>query len=212
MSEAEAKRRKPNWNKDEVLLLTELVKTNASVLEGKFGPGVTSAKSNRQEAWQVITATLNSSGLHPRTKEGVEKKWKNIKSRSKQKYSDFSRMTKGTAGGPAPTPVSPVTNAGIDILGQDNVALTGVPGSLDSTMLQVLDFVPTDDRQIYAAVCDPHPQPEGATVGPEEPPAIHHNATGRPTVEALLKQKLQLEIECLNLKKEYLKQKIMKLN
>ncbi|XP_046551421.1 myb-related transcription factor, partner of profilin-like [Haliotis rubra] len=143
MSEAEIKKRKPNWNKDEVLLLTELVKTNASVLEGKFGPGVTSAK--RQEAWQVITATINSAGLHPRSKEEVEKKWKNIKSQSKQKYSKFNRKTRGTGGGPAPTPISPVTDAVIDILGQDNVALTGVPGSVDSTMLQVLDLVPTDD-------------------------------------------------------------------
>ncbi|XP_046547826.1 myb-related transcription factor, partner of profilin-like [Haliotis rubra] len=145
ISKSKYRLRKPNWTKDEVLLLTELVKTNARVLEGKFGPGVTSAK--RQEAWQVITATINSAGLHPRSKEEVEKKWKNIKSQSKQKYSEFSRLTRGTGGGgPAPTPISPVTDAVIDILGQDNVALTGVPGSVDSTMLQVLDLVPADDR------------------------------------------------------------------
>ncbi|XP_071100859.1 nuclear apoptosis-inducing factor 1-like [Haliotis cracherodii] len=209
MSEVDMKKRKPNWTKEEVLLLTELVKANVHVLEGKFGPGVTSAR--RQEAWQVITATLNSSCSHPRTKEEVEKKWKNVKSQAKHKYSEFGKLTKGTGGGPAPAPISPVTNAVIDILGQDNVTLTGVPGSIDTTMLQVLDLMPPTDREIYdTAMSDPHPQPEGANMYSKEP-----DVTGTltsPTVETLLKQKLKLEIECLTLKKEYLKLKITKLN
>ncbi|XP_048248922.1 uncharacterized protein LOC124125914 [Haliotis rufescens] len=186
MSEADMKKRKPNWTKEEVLLLTELVKANVHVLEGKFGPGVTSAR--RQEAWQVITATLNSSGSHPRTKEEVEKKWKNVKSQAKHKYSEFGKLTKGTG---------------------------KYFSSLHTYCIQVrvivLDLMPPTDREIYdTAMSDPHPQPEGANMYSKEPDVT--GSLTSPTVETLLKQKLNLEIECLTLKKEYLKLKITKLN
>ncbi|XP_048242976.1 myb-related transcription factor, partner of profilin-like [Haliotis rufescens] len=90
----DAKKRRPNFTKEESLLLAELVASNKLVIEGKFGPGITSLK--RQEAWQMITDTLNASLMHRRTKEEVEKKWKNLKSQSKKAFSNFRQQTIAT--------------------------------------------------------------------------------------------------------------------
>ncbi|XP_067684406.1 nuclear apoptosis-inducing factor 1-like [Haliotis asinina] len=135
----DSKKRKPNWHKEECLLLAELVKERKTVIEGRFGPGVTSA--NRHEAWQKITDTLNANGRQQRSKEEVIKKWKNLKSAGKSAYSTFKNSTTATGGGPPPTPISPVTEAVVDCIGRDNTVLTGIgPMSLDSSFIQLLQL------------------------------------------------------------------------
>ncbi|XP_046560555.1 uncharacterized protein LOC124269576 [Haliotis rubra] len=126
----ETKKGRPNFTKEESLLLAELVAANRVVLEGRLGPGITCMK--RQEAWQ-------------RTRDELGKNWKNLKSSSKETYSKFRQQTIATGGGP-PTPVSPVTDAVVEAIGRDNLSLTGISDSYDSTALQLLDDITSRER------------------------------------------------------------------
>ncbi|XP_046345485.2 uncharacterized protein LOC124126110 isoform X2 [Haliotis rufescens] len=196
----DAKKRRPNFTKEESLLLAELVASNKVVLEGKFGPGITSLK--RQEAWQVremITDTLNASLMHRRTKEEVEKKWKNLKSQSKKAFSNLRQQTIATGGGPPPIPVSPVTDAVVEAIGRDNMSLTGISNSCDSTALQLLDVMTSRESGEVEDMANVFNVPERTC-----------QCQNQTSMEALNKEKLVLEIECLKLRKEYLTKKIYK--
>ncbi|XP_071117454.1 uncharacterized protein [Haliotis cracherodii] len=193
----DAKKRRPNFTKEESLLLAELVASNKAVIEGKFGPGITSLK--RQEAWQMITDTLNASLMNKRTKEEVEKKRKNLKSQSKKAFSNFRQQTIATGGGPPPIPVSPVTDAVVEAIGRDNMSLTGISNSCDSTALQLLDVMTSRESGEVEDMANVFHVPERTC-----------QCQNQTSMEALNKEKLVLEIECLKLRKEYLTKKIYK--
>ncbi|XP_046556163.1 uncharacterized protein LOC124265414 [Haliotis rubra] len=154
----------------------------------------------------MITDTLNSSITHKRTRDEVEKKWKNLKSSSKKTYSKFRQQTIATGGGPPPTPVSPVTDAVVEAIGRDNVSLTGISDSCDSTALQLLDAITSRESPIM--VSDEVQDMVNVYHLPEKTAC---QCQHQPSVDALQKEKLELEIECLKLKREYLKRRINKL-
>ncbi|XP_067670609.1 nuclear apoptosis-inducing factor 1-like [Haliotis asinina] len=201
MAETDAsKKRKPNWHKEECLLLAELVKERKTVIEGRFGPGVTSA--NRHEAWQKITDTLNANGHQQRSKEEVIKKWKNLKSAGKSAYSTFKNSTTATGGGPPPTPISPVTEAVVDCIGRDNTVLTGIgPMSMDSSFIQLLQLNQSFEKELEPSLASPSTSASACT-------SVSTSATSSAVLE---KEKLLLEIEVLKLQKIYLQSKIRKL-
>lgn len=88
-------KRKPNWNADETLALTNLVDENKQILRGKLGPSLTSEMKSR--TWRNIAVSLTAMGVGPgRTAAEVEKKWHNIFSKSKSEISDHRRATTGT--------------------------------------------------------------------------------------------------------------------
>ncbi|XP_046546072.1 uncharacterized protein LOC124256159 [Haliotis rubra] len=98
--------------------------------------------------FQSITDSLNAGGSVKRTKEEIEKKWKNMKSSGKKSYSTFHRATTTTGGGPPPTPLSPVTDNVIDVIGRENEILTGINQTMDSTMLQILNMQPAQQGYV----------------------------------------------------------------
>ncbi|XP_067664176.1 uncharacterized protein [Haliotis asinina] len=193
-----SKKRKPNWHKEECLLLAVLVKERKTVIEGRFGPGVTSG--NRHEAWQKITVTLNANGHQQRSKEEVIKKWKNLKSVGKSAYSTFKNSTTATGGGPPPTPISPVTEAVVDCIDRDNTVLTGI-GPMDSSFIQLLQLDQSFEKELEPSSASPSTSASACT-------SVSTSATSSAVLE---KEKLLLEIEVLKLRKIYLLSKIRKL-
>ena len=88
-------KRKPNWNAEETLALTNLVDENKHIIGGKLGPNLTSDLKNR--TWQNIAQTISAMGLGPaRSSLEVEKKWHNIFSKSKSEISEHRRTLSGT--------------------------------------------------------------------------------------------------------------------
>ncbi|XP_078311343.1 myb/SANT-like DNA-binding domain-containing protein 4 [Crassostrea virginica] len=101
-------KRKPNWNAEETLALTNLVDENKHIIRGKLGPNLTSDLKNR--TWQNIAQTISAMGLGPaRSSLEVEKKWHNIFSKSKSQISEHRRTLSGTGGGPPPRPPRPLS-------------------------------------------------------------------------------------------------------
>ncbi|XP_046326929.2 uncharacterized protein LOC124111322 [Haliotis rufescens] len=205
----DTKKRQPNFTQEEQLLLSGLVAANSVILEGKLGPGVTAWQ--RRQTWQKITNTLNKGKTHKRTKEEVRKKWKNLKSQSKQTFSNFRQQTIATEGGPPPIPVSPVTDAVAEAIGRDNMSLTEISDFCDSTALQLLDVMRSKKRPTLVSgdvedMANAFHLPERTTC------QCQQQQQQQPYMEELNKEKLLLEIECLKLKKKYLKKKIYKLD
>ncbi|XP_062613578.1 uncharacterized protein LOC134275315 [Saccostrea cucullata] len=129
-------KRKPNWNADETLTLTNLVDENKNILRGKLGPTLTSDMKAR--TWQSIAQTLTAMGVGPaRTAAEVEKKWHNIFSKSKSEISDHRRGTTGTGGGPPPKALSAIAEAVSSVVGENNTCLTGIGGGADTTLIQL---------------------------------------------------------------------------
>ncbi|XP_046562332.1 uncharacterized protein LOC124271275 [Haliotis rubra] len=152
-------------------------------------------------------------GLVKRTKEEIEKKWKNMKSSRKKSYSTFHRATTTTGGGPPPTPLSPVTDNVIDVIGRENEILRGINQTMDSTMLQILNMQPVQ-KGFCEQVCEPaqvfhipSPSPQLPQLYQQVPPQPQLPQPLQP-LHALMRERLQLEVECLKLKKRYLKQKL----
>ncbi|XP_041347101.1 uncharacterized protein LOC121366937 [Gigantopelta aegis] len=145
----------------------------------------------------------------------LKKKWKNMKSSSKKHLSAFNCKTIATGGGTPPKPLSPVTDTVIDVIGRDNVSLTGIQDGLDTCMLQFLDYDQSSQNQIVV-MAELHPEPrvhQQESLVPVQQPDIPASErqpiqTSSPSYNSLLKEKLKLEIECLKLKKKYLKMKI----
>ncbi|XP_046562046.1 uncharacterized protein LOC124271030 [Haliotis rubra] len=226
------KSRKPNWTEEQNLLLTRLVEQNKSLLLGKFGAGVTAQK--KKEKWADICAEINSTFQNvTRSVEEVEKKWHNIQSKAKCDISAYKRSTSTTGGGPSCTPLSTVTEVVRDILGDDNMVISGVPNSTDSSMLQVLamspsfeanrldtfsevdlrrlDFsgvqvpvMPTTVSEPLVRVCPP-------VSTPTAPSSSCHTcqASAKEHAESTI-EKLKLEIEVLKLRKAVLVKELKK--
>lgn len=78
-------KRKPNWNADETLALTNLVDENKQILRGKLGPSLTSEMKSRM--WRNIAVSLTAMGVGPgRTAAEVEKNGTTFSLNLNQRY------------------------------------------------------------------------------------------------------------------------------
>ncbi|XP_071094971.1 nuclear apoptosis-inducing factor 1-like [Haliotis cracherodii] len=144
------KKRKPNWSEDQNLLLTKLVDENKAVLLGKFGAGVTAQK--KKEKWVELTHTINAA--FPgciRAPEEVEKKWHNIQSKARGEIARYKQGVISTGGGTSPCPTLSATSEVVwDILGQNNVSISGIPPAMDTSLLQVVSLSDTVNASEYS--------------------------------------------------------------
>ncbi|XP_071111720.1 nuclear apoptosis-inducing factor 1-like [Haliotis cracherodii] len=145
------KKRKPNWSEDQNLLLTKLVDDNKAVLLGKFRAGVVTAQK-KKEKWVELTHTINAA--FPgciRAPEEVEKKWHNIQSKAREEITRYKQGVISTGGGPSPCPTLSATSEVVwDILGKNNVSISGIPSAMDTSLLQVVSLSDTVNASEYS--------------------------------------------------------------
>ena len=80
---ASTPKRTPNWSKEEVALLLELVKERKDIIKGKLSP--TLSTKDKRRAWCEIVTLLNSAFLLlRRTREQAEKKRQNLLTKAKE--------------------------------------------------------------------------------------------------------------------------------
>ncbi|KAJ8953041.1 hypothetical protein NQ314_007416 [Rhamnusium bicolor] len=123
--------RAKNFTNEEVLLLSELVGKNRSVIENKQSGVIT--HKQKEAAWQKLTMEFNAStsGDHRSTKMLIEK-WRNTKKTSTKSYSANKKSLYKTGGGPKDfsivleTPVDAIVH---DIIG---ARMTGYEAECDS--------------------------------------------------------------------------------
>ncbi|XP_062579976.1 uncharacterized protein LOC134241972 [Saccostrea cucullata] len=133
------KKRKPNWTMEECLHLTHLFNDNKKILRAKFGAGVTTQK--KREVWKNITEAINAANPSTvRTIEEVEKKWHNIHMKGRGEISDFRRSLQKTGGGPAEKPLSALSQAVEEVIGEENVSICGISGAFDSSLMTFNNF------------------------------------------------------------------------
>nr|XP_033489933.1 uncharacterized protein LOC117261645 [Epinephelus lanceolatus] len=131
--------RKPNWTKEQCLLLAQLISEHKSVLRGKFSPSVT--VQAKKQAWDTIAQQINASfPLVVRTSEDCEKRWYVLQSKAKEEIAAQKREASRTGGGPPSKQLSQVAETVFDILGQSEVGITGLREGIDSSMLQAIEM------------------------------------------------------------------------
>lgn len=208
-------KRKPNWNADETLALTNLVDENKQILRGKLGPSLTSEMKSRM--WRNIAVSLTAMGVGPgRTAAEVEKKWHNIFSKSKSEISDHRRATTGTGGGPPQKTLSTIAMAVSNVVGENNTCLSGIPGGLDTSIIQLGGLIGEDPVGINIIEGPPDTVPH--ILDPESPPPPSPSSWMLPLsrgrtncsnpkrkIEELTLKKLELEVQYLELKIKKLK-------
>ncbi|KAL0964176.1 hypothetical protein UPYG_G00320240 [Umbra pygmaea] len=207
-------KRKPNWREEDTLLLAELVEQRKHVIKGKFSSTLTSA--DKKNAWDEISRYLNTSQIscNPSPSD-CEKKWYNILSKSRSEIAAFKSNILRTGGGPPGKPLSALCEVVQRILGEDNVAISGVEGSQDPAAMKLemltqshnedagespepaslnrgalhatpaLDVLPSTSSQVCSVVDD----------GTAEDPLPDD-------LQALRKEKLKLQIKVLRLQHE----------
>ncbi|XP_061190800.1 uncharacterized protein LOC133198864 [Saccostrea echinata] len=226
---AEKKNRKPNWTMEECLHLTRLFNDNKKILRAKFGAGVTTQK--RREIWKSITDKINAANPSTaRTVEEVEKKWHNIHMKGRGEISDFGRSLQKTGGGPAEKPLSALSQAVEEVIGEENVSICEISGAFDSSLMTFNTFnsgmedIPSGSlrgRVVEDFQLDPQlPTYTSQTIIQEDvslgtsgfqmPPTSPRETT---TVTCnLAREKLQLEIENLRLRNALLRQQLKDFN
>ena len=81
MEKTKKRTRKPNWSKDKLLLLAQLVLERRHTIKGKFGSGVTSkAKS---DAWESISFNINAAFPAVSRSVDYKKRWLQSHSRAR---------------------------------------------------------------------------------------------------------------------------------
>ncbi|KAJ8384434.1 hypothetical protein AAFF_G00205670 [Aldrovandia affinis] len=200
------RKRKPNWTKDQQLLLAKQVNKRKLIIKGKFGIGITT--KSKKEAWESIRMEINSAfPLLPRTTDECEKRWFSLQSHARQEIAEYKRQTAATGGGTAPKELSPIASVVYSILGYSDTSITGLQGCIDPAM-QLLDELEGANSSAATQGNAPgsppgscplppgpllflHPSPGPA---PDSPPAV----CGGPAPSASLEQqKLELEISLL---------------
>ena len=92
---AAKRKRKPNWTKEQLLFLSQLVDERKAVIKGKFGVGIST--KTKKEAWQSICMQVNAAfPLLTRTEEECEKRWYCLQSQARIEIADFKRQTTAT--------------------------------------------------------------------------------------------------------------------
>ncbi|KAJ8939992.1 hypothetical protein NQ314_010932 [Rhamnusium bicolor] len=142
--------RAKNFTNEEVLLLSELVGKNRSVIENKQSGVIT--HKQKEAAWQKLTMEFNAStsGDHRSTKMLIEK-WRNTKKTSTKSYSANKKSLYKTGGGPKDfsivleTPVDAIVH---DIIG---ARMTRYEAECDSDYMNIyprLLILVMDPKQI----------------------------------------------------------------
>jgi hypothetical protein len=88
-------KRKPNWSKEENLLLVQSVLKWKDVIRGKFSPTLTSKE--KKNAWQQIVLTVNAA--FPRTRrsaEDCEKRWYNVLATTRKEIAAYKESMRAT--------------------------------------------------------------------------------------------------------------------
>ncbi|XP_055999270.1 myb-related transcription factor, partner of profilin-like [Ostrea edulis] len=216
------KKRKPNWTADECLFLSKCVEEHKSILRAKFGTGVTTLK--KREIWRKITDAINASSSTKRTVEEVEKKWHNIQMKGKAELADARRSVKQTGGGPAGKPLTPLAEAVGSVIGTNNISISGIPGTVDTTYLMLdrpkistettastieSDGLVTQYLHVISTSESGDRQQQINFVTVPQPKACPTNVCTHTVIDPhLQKQKLELEIENLTLRNKFIRLQI----
>ncbi|XP_062605145.1 uncharacterized protein LOC134266952 [Saccostrea cucullata] len=222
------KKRKPNWTLEECLHLTRLFNDNKKILRAKFGAGVTTQK--KREVWKNITESINAANPSTvRTIEEVEKKWHNIHMKGRGEISDFRRSLQKTGGGPAEKPLSALSQAVEEVIGEENVSICRISGAFDSSLMTFNNFnrgmedIPSSslqgrvvedfqlDPQLSTCTSQPIIQ-EDVSLGISAFPMPPNSPRETTATCNLAREKLQLEVENLRLRNALLKQQLKDFN
>ncbi|XP_048252718.1 uncharacterized protein LOC125380972 [Haliotis rufescens] len=204
--------RKPNWSKEECLLLVQQIEANKATIKGKFGPNLTS--DHKKKCWEDITNQINSA--HPsrslenrRTTDDIMKKWWLLQSNSREEIATKRKQLTGTGGGPAGPELSTVAEVVQNILGRDNTTISGLDG---------FDSFPEHASTTSA----PESYQNPINITPSAITSASHTSSyvlddliplefHTPSEVSIREKRERLQIEVLELQKEYYSLKIKKL-
>ncbi|XP_050710335.1 uncharacterized protein LOC126995092 [Eriocheir sinensis] len=121
--------RKPNWTMDESLYLLQLYRDHARVLRQSFSDdGCT--HQTKQKAWEDIRSKLQQAfPAGQRTTKECQKRWHTILVTARSKLSQVRKDFAATGGGSPHPPIDPLEELVADILGKENVTITGIAGA-----------------------------------------------------------------------------------
>ena len=120
------KARKKNFSASEIVVLTNKVKENLSLIQSKFTNSVTNLKKKNDRCEKIADA-VNPVGVAMRITTEVCRKWQNLHSQAKEEFSELAKEQKKTSGGPAPKLPSALTAKVIDIF-KETPSFTGLEG------------------------------------------------------------------------------------
>ena len=121
------KARGKNFTKTELLALVDAIEARRKFL---FGPlqGPTLTQYHRDRAWEKVVEAVNAVA---RTVNDIKKKFKDLKTRTKQKANAFKRSTKKTGGGEnEETPLNEMEQKIISFIGTESIE--GIAGGIDT--------------------------------------------------------------------------------
>ncbi|KAJ3640494.1 hypothetical protein Zmor_017859 [Zophobas morio] len=124
------KARGKNFTKTELLALVDAIEARRKFL---FGPlqGPTLTQYHRDRAWEKVVEAVNAVAPVVRTTKDIKKKFKDLKTRTKQKANAFKRSTKKTGGGEnEETPLNEMEQKIISFIGTESIE--GIAGGIDT--------------------------------------------------------------------------------
>lgn len=90
----------------------------------------------KKAIWDQVTTDFNAQAESKRSSEEIQKKWDNLVQRNKAIYMDFAQNRDRTGGGEAPSKLTPLTDAVMDVIGRHSANILGIASmEMDSTML-----------------------------------------------------------------------------
>ncbi|XP_074641199.1 uncharacterized protein LOC141898945 [Tubulanus polymorphus] len=99
-NEKQLKKRSPNFTKDEMAVLTDVVMKNGDVLFSKLNNDVTNKLKAKK--WGEVASAVNSLGHCVRKPDELKFKWKNMSAKAKCMNSERRKLAHKTGGGPPP--------------------------------------------------------------------------------------------------------------
>lgn len=134
ISAAEGKqkrKRSPNFSKDEVLLMQEIIGKgdNLSLINGKFCSTLTNKK--KHDLWDSIAKDVSNLGFCARSSQDCSNKWQNMKREAKECYTEEKLHMRGTGGGPKKAAMACSQVQVVDML-KDTASFSGIKGGLDT--------------------------------------------------------------------------------
>ncbi|XP_041378040.1 nuclear apoptosis-inducing factor 1-like [Gigantopelta aegis] len=139
----ETKKRKANWNENELEVLADAVVCDINIIRGKFFSSLTHEK--KQSVWMKITEKINAVSTAGRSVEEVKKKWHDSLSIVKKKESNRLKSMRETGGGPPLEVIFKQWELSI-LQTLSPTAISGIPGAVDTSEESVpsVQAVPSD--------------------------------------------------------------------